>query len=249
MRIFYLGNNLLGLKVLEFLKKQKENICGLAVHGSEKAKYIDEIIKTSQLAKSKIIKGDRINEPETVKKIKTLKPDIILSVCFGYILNSEVIKIPPFGAVNLHTAYLPYNRGANPNVWSIVEGAPAGVTLHYINPGIDTGNVITQKEVRVDWFDTGKTLYEKLEKDAFKLFQQTWPDIKSGRIKGKRQTGKGSFHQVKDLEKIDRINLSKEYKAKDLINILRSRTFPPYNGAYIEVNGKKIFLRLELYEN
>ncbi|GAH78455.1 unnamed protein product, partial [marine sediment metagenome] len=57
------------------------------------------------------------------------------------------------------------------------------------------------------WFDTGKTLYEKLEKEALKLFQQTWPDIKSRRIKGKRQMGKGSFHQVKDLEKIGRINL------------------------------------------
>jgi len=244
-----MGNNLLGLKALEFLITQKENICGLAVHVSEKAKYIDEIINSSQLPKSKIIKGDRINEPETVKKIKRLKPDIILSVCFGYILKSEIIKIPPLGAINLHTAYLPYNRGANPNVWSIVDGTPAGVTLHYINSGTDTGDIIAQKEVPGDWFDTGITLYKKLEEEAFKLFQQTWPDIKSGRIKRKKQRGKGSFHWVKDLEKIDRINLSKEYKAKDLINILRSRTFPPYNGAYIELNTRKIYLRLKLYES
>ena len=237
MRIFYLGNNLLGLKVLEFLKKQKENVCGLAVHIPEKAKYVDEIIKNSQLPKSKIIKGDRINEAETVKKIKRLKPDIILSICFGYILKPEIIKIPPLGVINLHTAYLPYNQGANPNV-----------ALHYINQGIDTGDIITQKQVPVDWFYTGKTLYEKLEKEAFKLFQQTWPDIKAGRIKRKKQRGRGSFHRLKDLEKIDRINLNKEYKAKDLINILRSRTFPPYNGAYIEIEGEKIYLRLELYE-
>lgn len=59
-----------------------------------------------------------------------------------------------------------------------------------------------------------------------------------------------AYNQIKDLEKIDRINLSKEYKAKDLINILRSRTFPLYyNGAYFELNRRRIYLRLELYES
>lgn len=248
MKIFFMGSNLLGLKVLEFLIGQKENICGLAVHASEKAKYVDEIIKRSQLAKSKIIKGNRVNDLDTVNKIKRLKPDIILSICFGYILKSEIIRIPPLGAINLHIAYLPYNRGANPNVWSIVDETPMGVTLHYINQGIDTGDIIAQKQVRVDWFDTGKTLYKRLEEEAFKFFQQTWPDIKSGRIKRKKQREKGSFHRVKDLEKIDRIDLDKKYKAKDLLNILRARTFVPYNGAYIEIEGKKIYLRLELHE-
>lgn len=249
MRIFYLGNNLLGLKVLEFLKKQKEKICGLGVHLPEKAKYVNEIINCSRLEKSKIISGDRINGPETVKKIERLKPDIILSICFGYILKPEIIRVPPLGVMNLHSAYLPCNRGANPNVWSIVNATPAGVSLHYIDAGIDTGDIIAQKQVPVDWLDTAKTLYEKSEKEAFKLFQQSWPDIKSGKIERRKQVGKGSFHRLKDLERIDRIDLGKKYKAKDLINILRSRTFPPYNGAYIEVNGRRIYLRLELYEN
>jgi len=249
MRIFYLGNNLLGLRVLEFLKKQKEKICGLAVHLSEKAKYVNEIINCSRLEKSKIISGDRINGPETVKKIERLKPDIILSICFGYILKPEIIRVPPLGVINLHSAYLPCNRGANPNVWSIVNATPAGVSLHYIDAGIDTGDIIAQEQVPVDWLDTARTLYEKLEKEAFKLFQQSWPDIKSGKIKIRKQVGKGSFHRLKDLERIDRIDLGKKYKAKDLINILRSRTFPPYNGAYIEVNGRRIYLRLELYES
>lgn len=201
------------------------------------------------MEKSKIISGDRINGPETVKKIERLKPDIILSICFGYILKPEIIRVPPLGVMNLHSAYLPCNRGANPNVWSIVNATPAGVSLHYIDAGIDTGDIIAQKQVPVDWLDTAKTLYEKSEKEAFKLFQQSWPDIKSGKIERRKQVGKGSFHRLKDLERIDRIDLGKKYKAKDLINILRSRTFPPYNGAYIEVNGRRIYLRLELYEN
>ncbi len=248
MKIFFMGNNLLGLKVLEFLIKQKEDICGLAVHVSEKAKYVDEIIKSSQLAKSKIIKGNRINKQETVEKIKRSKPDIILSICFGHILKPEIIEISSLGIINLHTAYLPYNRGANPNVWSIVNETPAGVTLHYIDSGIDTGDIIAQKQVLIDWLDTGKTLYKRLEEEAFKFFRQTWPDIKSGRIKRKKQREKGSFHRVKDLEKIDRIDLDKKYKAKDLLNIIRARSFVPYNGAYIEIEGKKIYLRLELHE-
>lgn len=248
MRIIYMGNNLLGLKFLEFLKERNEEICGLVIHPPKKGKYVNEIIEVSGLNKTKIFRGNKINERETIEKIKSLKPEIIISVCFGYILKPEIIKISPSGIINLHTGYLPFNRGANPNVWSIVDKTPAGVTLHYIDEGVDTGDIIAQKKNSVEWSDTGKILYKKLEKEALKLFKQTWPKIKSGKTKRKKQQGKGSFHLVKDLEKIDKIELHKSYKAIDLINILRARTFPPYDGAYIDVGGKKYFLRLHIYK-
>jgi len=248
MRIVYLGNNLTGLNVLKWLVKQNESIVGLAVHPDERAKYKGEMIATSGLESTQIFDGSRINRPETVTQIRTFQPDIILSVFFGYRLGSEVLNIPPRGCINLHPAYLPFNRGVYPNVWAIIDGTPAGVTLHYMDEGFDTGDIIAQKRVSVYFHDTGESLYHRLEHACVELFKETWPEIKSGKNLRMQQASAGIYHSKGDIALIDNIDLEKKYQAKELINILRARTFYPYRGAFVEVGGKKIFLRLELKE-
>ncbi len=62
-----------------------------------------------------------------------------------------------------------------------------------------------------------------------------------------QDTSIGEFHKKGDVESIDRIDLDREYKARDLIDILRARTFPPYKGAYFEENGQKVYMELKLY--
>ena len=248
MRIFYVGNNYNGYRILKWLKDRGEHIVGISVHPDEKALFKKEIMSVSGLSRKYIIDGSDINEPETIKKINKLKPDIIISINFDYILKKDVLGIPSRWAINLHTSYLPYNRGNYPNVWSIVENTPAGVTIHYMDEGIDTGDIIDQVEVKIDITDTGKTLYKKLENVAFKLFKKNWDDIKSGKNKKTKQVGTGTYHKKRDVIKIDPINPEKYYKAIDLINILRARTFPPYKGAYLDINGRKIYIRIKLYE-
>ena len=112
----------------------------------------------------------------------------------------------------------------------------------------DTGNIIAQKKVPIYFYDTGKSLYHRLEKECVKLFKEVWPKIKHGEIEGVKQTTKGTYHSREDVDKIDCIDLNKSYNAKELINILRARTYYPYEGAFVEVEGKKIFLRLALRE-
>jgi methionyl-tRNA formyltransferase len=248
MRIVYLGNNLTGLNVLKWLVGRNELIVGLAVHPDERAKYKNEIITTSGLKNTQIFNGNCINRPETVTQIRTLQPDIILSVFFGYRLGSEVLNIPPQGCINLHPAYLPFNRGVYPNVWAIIDGTPAGVTLHYMDEGFDTGDIIAQKKVPVNFHDTGESLYHRLEHACVELFKETWPEIKSGKNLRMQQASAGIYHSKKDVEVMDRIDLDRDYKSRDLINILRARTFYPYRGAFVEIEGKKIFLHLELKE-
>ena len=149
--------------------------------------------------------------------------------------------------VNLHPAYLPYNRGQYPNVWSIIEGTPAGVTLHYIDEGIDTGGIIARREVPVEPVDTGESLYRKLEATALELFRETWPLIKAGRAQCLPQDKQaGTYHRTRDIEAIDAIDQERDYKAGDLLNLLRARTFPPYKGAYFTADGKRVYLRLQL---
>lgn len=245
-RVVFLGNNDLGVKVLKFLKGQQQQLVGLVVHPRGKAKKRKMLIQLAKLPKNKIFEGELINDPQTIKQIKALEPDILVSVMFGYILKKEVLGAARFGGINLHPAYLPYNRGAHPNVWSIVEGTPAGVTLHTIDAGIDTGKILAQEKVGVEPIDTGKTLYQRLENAAYELFIKTWPKLVKGEIKTQPQPKEGSFHSVKDLQETDEINLNKKYTGKDLINTLRARTFPPHEGAYFKVGTKKIFVRVRL---
>ncbi len=143
---------------------------------------------------------------------------------------------------------MPFNRGAHPNVWSIVEDTPAGVTLHYIDEGVDTGDTIAQRRVPIEPIDTGETLYRKLEKACVGLFKEVWPLIRCGKAERipQRQTG-GTFHRIRDTERIDQIDLDSPYTARELINIIRARTFAPYPGAYFCHEGRKAYMRLQLF--
>lgn len=251
MRILYLGNNWTGWQILRWLKSNNNQIVGLVLHSPDGQKYGKEIIKTAGVDSSNIFFGSELHNPDVIKQIQVLQPDIGLSVYFGYLLDPIFIDIFPKGIINLHPAYLPYNRGSYPNVWSIIDGTPAGVTMHYIDEGIDTGDIIAQEKVPVEVTDTGKSLYYKLEKASVDLFLNTWPKVLTddqNRISQKK--GEGTYHSTEEINEINFIDLDYDYSAKELINIIRARTFPPYPGPYFVSNGRKVYVRIELsYED
>jgi methionyl-tRNA formyltransferase len=78
--------------------------------------------------------------------------------------------------------------------------------------------------------------------------QDAWPSIRSGTAKRKPQTGAGTLHKVRDLEGLDEIFLERSYRAEDLLNLLRARTFAPHAGAYFSDHGRKVYVRVELFE-
>jgi methionyl-tRNA formyltransferase len=247
MRIFFLGNNRVACECLEWLTERGEEVIGIAVHPPERRKYGDRLLAAAQLDSDRIFDGSRLRDGEVLEAIQTLKPDIALSVLFDYILASEFIDLFYAGVVNLHPSLLPYNRGQYPNVWSIVEDTPSGVTLHYIDSGVDTGDIIAQREVPVAPTDTGEALYRRLESTSVELFRDTWPQIRSGTAERRPQPiGAGTYHRKRDVERIDLIDLDSEYRARNLIDILRARTFPPYPGAYFMDGDRKIYIRLQL---
>jgi methionyl-tRNA formyltransferase len=249
MRIVCLCNNWLGWQVLQWLADQEQEIVGLVVHPAGEGKCLDEIRAVGERAGSVVLEDTLISKPEGLEQIRSCKPDIAVSVLFRNMLRKPFLDLFPRGCINLHPAFLPYNRGNYPNVWSIVEKTPAGVTLHYIDEGLDTGDIIAQEEVTIDMTDTGGTLYRKLEVAALDLFKRTWPSIEAGAAPRRLQSGeRGTSHRRADVGAIDEIDLERMYRAEDLINILRARTFPPYRGAYFQRNGKKVYLRLGLSE-
>ena len=111
---------------------------------------------------------------DQLRIIKNVEPDYIISCGYQHIVPESILTIPTKGCLNLHPAYLPYNRGANPNVWSIIEGTPAGVTLHYMDPGIDTGDIVARRKVETAFSDSGKDLHKRLEDAQLELFQDVW---------------------------------------------------------------------------
>ena len=247
MKLLLLVNNFVGLKITEWLLAHEAQIAGLVIHPPAKRKYIDDLLNTMHFHQNLIFDGSQLRNQKIIEEISNLRADLAVSIFFDYILCQEFIDLFPQGVINLHPSYLPYNRGQYPNVWSIIEGTPAGVTLHHIDQGIDTGDIIAQRLTAIDPIDTGETLYRKLEQDSIELFKESWPLILSGNLKPQpQQLGVGITHRSKDVDQIDFIDLEKTYSARYLIDILRARTFAPYRGAYIKVGDRKIYLRLQL---
>ena len=247
MRIFVLGNGRVASEALGWLRERNENLVGIAIHPPQRRRCGREILANAQLPSARVFDGARLGEAATHRAIEALRPDIALSVFFGYIVRQRFLRIFPAGMVNLHPAFLPYGRGAYPNVWSIVEETPAGATLHYVDEGVDTGDIISQASVPVALHDTGETLYRKLEDACIELFKETWPSIRSGNAQRLPQNAsEGSHHRARDVEEIDEIHLDQTYTGGQLINLIRARTFPPHPGAYYVDGGQKVFLRLQL---
>jgi methionyl-tRNA formyltransferase len=247
MRIFCLCNNWLGWQVLKWLREEGEEIVGLGVHPEARSKYGREIRAEISGTDCLMLDGSRLKESGALEQVRKLQADMAVSALFAYVLRSDFIDLFPQGCINLHPALLPHNRGRFPNIWSIVSKTPAGVTIHYIDQGIDTGDVIAQKEVAVQITDTGASLYRKLEVAGLELFKATWPSIRAGSCSRSPQpAGSGTYHRARDVETIDEIDLQKSYRAEDLLNVIRARTFPPHRGAYFMHEGRKIYLRIEL---
>lgn len=245
MRVICLVNNYLGWKALEFLSSQEE-VVAVVVHPSQRASLNEEILKSAKAAGAEVFAAEEIKNASVLEKIARLKPDLGLSVMFGYLLKRNFLSLLPKGCLNLHPAYLPFNRGAYPNVWSIIEDTPAGVTLHFIDDGIDTGDIVRQVEVPVLSSDTGESLYHKLEAAGLLLLRDTWPSVQTGQVmRMPQRREEGTFHKVRDVEEIDEIHLDRSYKAENLLNLLRARTFPPHPGAYFRENGKKVYVRVQ----
>jgi len=244
MRIVFLGNNLAAWRILEWLRAQGEQIAGVWVHAQERAQFREDLLAAAG-EEAEMLEGPP--DGNTASRIRALRPDIGLSVFFGHILPPEIIGAFPLGCINVHPSLLPWNRGANPNIWSIVERTPAGVTLHYIDSGVDSGPIIAQREIPQEPFDTGESLYHKLESACVSLFCELWPAIRAGSVSTcENPVARGTFHRRADLAKIDEVDLDRTYRARDLIDILRARSFAPYRGAYFRTNGRRIFMELKL---
>jgi len=141
------------------------------------------------------------HNPITVDVIESLQPDFVISYNYQHIVKEDVIKQVEDRIINLHTSYLPWNKGSSPNIWSFIEDTPKGVTIHKLEKGLDTGKIIVQKELFFDEnTETLSSTYAKLNEEIVQLLMDSWEGIVSGNYLPKNQEGKGSYHRTADLE-------------------------------------------------
>ena len=195
MDLVFLGMNEAGEEVIEWLQ-QKEEIDIKAV----------------------------IEEREGLQKIKDLRPELVVSSGFEHIVPKEIIQIPEKGIINLHPSYLPHNRGAHPYIWPLIEDTPAGVSVHFMNEGIDEGPVVARKKVEKRPDDDAESLRDRLMKKQVEIFKDNWDRIMREEA-WEQNLEEGSFHLKSDLDKISDLDLEKEMTLREAIDLLRGLTF------------------------
>ncbi|SEV91642.1 methionyl-tRNA formyltransferase [Halobacterium jilantaiense] len=186
-------------------------------------------------------------EPSQYECIEKLEPDFLVSAGFDHIIPPEVLQIPDSGAINLHPSYLPHNKGVNPDVWSIIEDRPAGVSIHYMTPEVDAGDLIARERVDVEPSDTGRSLRKRLDRRIVELFEESWEDIYNETVQAEPQDyEKGNINTSDEFGAVCELNLSEEARIGDVIDTLRALTFPPYYNAYFEQDGERYYVRVSI---
>lgn len=188
-----------------------------------------------------------IEHKSDLELLREREIDLVVSAGFRHIVPEEYLDIPPLGAVNIHKSYLPYNRGANHNVWSIIEDNPAGVSIHYMTAEVDGGPIIDRRKVPINPDDNARDLYERLEEAQIQQFKETWPEIRDGTAETVEQDlEEGTYHQKSDFVSLWELDREEKVQIGDFIDRLRALTFPPYKNAYFIESGKKYYVEINI---
>ena len=244
MNIVLFADNYVGLKCIEFVIKTYINDIAYIVI-TDKNSLVYEYLDLIKFDQNKIlIYSDSIHNILIKDKVQF---DYFLLLWWPFILKQEVFSIPRFGSINTHPSLLPFNRGKHYNFWNIFEDVPFGVSLHFIDQGIDSGDVIFQKKIDKSWEDNGKTLYNKAQNAMIELFEDSYFKLVNMEyIRQKQNIQSGSFHHAKELEFASEIHLEKKYTAKELLNVLRARTFTGNPSCWFEEEGEVYEVRIEI---
>ncbi len=145
----------------------------------------------------------RIENKIDIQMIRALEPSFVISYNYRHIVPGDVLEYMDGRVINLHTSYLPYNRGSSPNFFSFLDNTPKGVTIHLMDEGLDTGDILCQKEVTFDERqETFSSSYDKLLQEMKALFCENWLQIREGKLTPRKQEGQGTYHQMKELKEI-----------------------------------------------
>ncbi len=180
IRTVFMGTPEFATAILGGLIEQKYNIVSVVTKVDRPVGRKQEAVESAVKKKAleyhlPILQPEKFDE-ETVESIKKLQPDLIIVAAYGKILPEEVLKIPGFGCINVHASILPKWRGASPIQNALLAGAnKTGITVMLMDKGMDTGDILAQKEMDIDPDDTKESLSIKLITLGKNLLLETLP--------------------------------------------------------------------------
>ena len=188
--------------------------------------------------------GLSVIEPETIKvndalraQLESLKPAAIVIVGYGRIVPPWMLALAPLGNLNLHASLLPKYRGAAPIQWAIANGEPAtGVTTMRINEGLDTGDILLQKEIAIAPEDTAVTLAPRLAAIGADLMLETLRGLEAGSLQPRPQDHSRATLAPLLKKEDGRIDFAR--RAQEIANRLRG--FQPWPGAFATFRSKQL---------
>ena len=242
MRIVYMGTPEIAATILERLLEEPYEVV-LVVTQPDRPKGRGNTLTCSPVKELAVSRGipvftpEKLRLPENVDVVREAEPDMIVVAAFGQILPKSVLDIPRYGCINVHASLLPKYRGAAPIQWSILDGeSETGITIMYMNEGLDTGDILLQKVVPIDAVETGGSLHDKLAETGAEALVEAIPGIIDGTLEPVPQ-GEMTTPYAKQLTKeMGRLDFS--WDAEKLERYVRGLN--PWPGTYTFRDGQML---------
>ena len=237
-KIVFMGTPDFSLPVLEMLIECTD-VC-LVVTQPDKTVGRKKEIQESPVKKLALKNNIPVFQPSKIKNdfeiLKNLDIDLIVTCAYGQILPKEILNMPKYGCVNVHASLLPKYRGAAPIQWALFNGdEKTGVTIMYMDEGMDTGDIITKEEIFIQSSDNAGSLFEKLSKLGSKTLLKVLPDILSGKVKREKQGN--NFSMAPMIKRTDE-RLDFNMSGKEIIGKIKGLN--PWPLANIVINNQEI---------
>ncbi|MFD1534105.1 methionyl-tRNA formyltransferase [Pseudonocardia aurantiaca] len=240
-RILFVGAVEEGRRCLEALLKQGEQFAGFVTLDAALASVTSGWVPFDDLAAAHgvpLITVRNLNTPENVARIGELQPDLILVVGWTRLLGTELLRMPPLGAVGFHASLLPHYRGRAPVNWALINGErETGNTMFFLDEGVDTGDVIDQRRIAILDEDDCASLYRKVADSAVDMLLEHLPRLKAGTAPRAAQDEGQATVMPRRRPEDGLIDWSRD--TRSLFNWVRALTHP-YPGAFTFHNGRRL---------
>jgi methionyl-tRNA formyltransferase len=238
MRIVFIGTGAIGVPALRaLLRSETHKLVGVVTQPDRpvgRAQRIQEPPIKQELHDTSlpILQPERIRHEEAVAQIRSLAPDVIAVMADGQILPKSVLEIPSIACLNLHASLLPRYRGAAPIQAAIVTGDPeTGITVIYMDEGLDTGDILLQTKLTISPNETGGSLHDRLAQLAPGALCHTLDQLATGTAQRRPQD---SVHAT-SAPKLNRDDGKIHWSEPAELIERKIRAFDPWPGAFTEV--------------
>jgi len=240
VKIVYMGTPQFAVPCLETLVNGRHEVIGVFTQpdrpsGRGRKINITPIKEKALSYNIPIFQPDTLENVEVFENIEKLDPDIIVVVAYGQILPEEILRIPEHGCVNVHASLLPKYRGAAPINWVIINGeGSTGITTIYMDTGLDTGDILLRKEIKIYEDETAGELHDRLMDLGAEVLDETIDLIEAGKIQPTPQNHEEASYAPMLTKEHGRIDWNKS--AREIKNLIRGTV--PWPTSYTAYDGK-----------